>query len=210
MGVLAIAGMLATGCSWFGNTRRSLGERLGRIFRPKPTVFLPEPIQDYRVPPLDTEGWGDEGEIGRMEIVGSGPSDPSGSIPYGSRPGYQWEIDGSAAPVAESRLLTVRFGYDRHDLTPEARQILDENAAYLLANRNVRVLIEGHCDERGTIEYNLSLGQRRADAVREYLISKGVPPQRLEAISHGEWRPIDPGHGETAWAKNRRAQFAAY
>ena len=104
-------------------------------------------------------------------------------------------------------LQTVYFAYDSTDLSDSARRILRNNADWLKAHADVSVLVEGNCDERGTIEYNLSLGQRRADAVRSYLTSLGLSRSRARIITYGEERPIDPGHNESAWAKNRRAAF---
>jgi len=104
-------------------------------------------------------------------------------------------------------LRTVYFRYDSFDLDPETREILRANADWLSGHRDVKVVIEGHCDERGSIEYNLALGEKRARAVREHLSTLGVDASRLRLVTFGEERPADPGHGETAWAKNRRAQF---
>jgi peptidoglycan-associated lipoprotein len=110
--------------------------------------------------------------------------------------------------VLESSLLKdVHFGFDRYDLTPKAREILAQNADLLLTNSRVKIQIEGHCDERGTIEYNLALGVRRSNTTKEYLISLGVSPDRISTISYGEEMPVDPRHNEQAWAKNRRAHF---
>jgi peptidoglycan-associated lipoprotein len=78
------------------------------------------------------------------------------------------------------------------------------------ANPNIKARIEGHCDERGTNEYNLALGDRRANSAKEFLLNLGIAENRLTTISHGEEKPIDPGHDEAAWAKNRRAQFAIW
>ncbi len=106
-----------------------------------------------------------------------------------------------------SRLEDVNFDFDRSDIRPYARKILAENADWLREHRRVKVQIEGHCDERGTVEYNLALGQRRATSIRKYLVALGVRPERLFTISYGEEQPVDPGHSEQAWAKNRRAHF---
>ena len=106
-----------------------------------------------------------------------------------------------------SRLEDVSFDFDRSDIKPDARRILAENADWLSEHRRVKVQIEGHCDERGTVEYNLALGQRRATSIRKYLVALGVRPERLFTISYGEEQPVDPGHSEGAWAKNRRAHF---
>ena len=104
-------------------------------------------------------------------------------------------------------LQTVYFEYDSTDLSDSARRILRNNADWLKAHADVSVLVEGNCDERGTIEYNLALGQRRADAVRGYLTGLGLTRSRARIITYGEERPVDPGHQEAAWAKNRRAAF---
>jgi peptidoglycan-associated lipoprotein len=104
-------------------------------------------------------------------------------------------------------LLTVNFDFDKSDLTAEARAILAENARKLEQNPEVYIRIEGHCDERGTVEYNLALGERRARSVRDYLVNYGISPGRITIISYGKERPIDPGRNEAAWAKNRRAEF---
>ncbi len=105
-------------------------------------------------------------------------------------------------------LATVYFDYDSDELSPGAITALDSNATWLRAHPGVRALIEGNTDERGTLEYNLSLGARRADAVRSYLIRLGIPAAQLETISYGEDQPADAGHDEAAWAKNRRCDFA--
>ncbi|MCG8608255.1 peptidoglycan-associated lipoprotein Pal, partial [bacterium] len=104
-------------------------------------------------------------------------------------------------------LSTVFFEYDKAELTSEARGRLAENARQLQANPEVRILIEGHCDERGTVEYNLALGERRAQATRNYLINFGIRPDRIKVVSYGKERPVDHGHNAQAWAKNRRAEF---
>ena len=109
--------------------------------------------------------------------------------------------------LESSLFKDVNFGFDRYDLTPKAREILSQNAQLLLQHRTIKIQIEGHCDERGTIEYNLALGERRSNSTKQYLISLGVSPDRMSTISYGEEMPLDPGHGEGAWAKNRRAHF---
>jgi len=105
-------------------------------------------------------------------------------------------------------LRTINFEYDSYALTPEARSGLDNNADILKGSSTVRVQIEGHCDERGSIQYNLALGEKRAEAVKRYMIDRGVSGDRISTISFGEERPIDPASNERAWAKNRRANFA--
>ncbi len=104
-------------------------------------------------------------------------------------------------------LKDVFFDTDKADLTPEARDILAANAAWLRQHPTVRILVEGHCDERHTAEYNLALGWRRANAVKNYLVSLGVDGGRIDTISYGEERPFALGHDESAWRLNRRAHF---
>jgi peptidoglycan-associated lipoprotein len=102
----------------------------------------------------------------------------------------------------------IYFEFDQYALGEEAKAVLAKHAAWLAARPAVKVMVEGHCDERGTVEYNLALGDKRARAARDYLTSLGVPAVRLSAISLGKERPKDPGHDEAAWSKNRRAHFA--
>jgi len=101
----------------------------------------------------------------------------------------------------------VYFGFDDASLTRKARQILAEKVEWLRKHPDGEVVIEGHCDERGTKEYNMALGQRRAQSIKNYLVNAGIDPSRLETISYGEERPVDPRHNEMAWAKNRRGVF---
>lgn len=108
---------------------------------------------------------------------------------------------------ARGYLEDVFFATDRFDLSPEARGSLAKNANWLLMYPTVQVLVEGHCDERNTREYNLALGDRRANAVRDYLISLGVDGDRIRTISYGEERPFALGNTEEAWRLNRRAHF---
>ncbi len=104
-------------------------------------------------------------------------------------------------------LSSIYFPYDRADITEAAKSDLAANAQWMNNNANVAIQIEGHCDERGSIEYNLSLGERRANAVKNYLISMGVSPNRLSTISYGEEKPIMDVGNDTAWNRNRRANF---
>ena len=113
---------------------------------------------------------------------------------------------GIEGDVLESKQLKdIYFDFDKYEIRPQDASVLKENAALLMKYPNVKIQIEGHCDERGTIEYNLALGERRANNCKNYLISLGIPGNRISAISYGKERPVDPGHNEEAWAKNRRA-----
>jgi peptidoglycan-associated lipoprotein len=120
------------------------------------------------------------------------------------------ELAGQPTPGTQEDLAVsvgdrVFFGYDSAVLTSEATGVLDQQGAWLRQYPDVIVTIEGHSDERGTREYNLALGDRRANAVKNYLVALGISPQRILTISYGEERPAEPGHDETAWARNRRA-----
>lgn len=115
---------------------------------------------------------------------------------------------GIEGEVFESSLLKpIFFDFDKYDIRPGDAEILKENAALLKKFPNIKIQIEGHCDERGTNEYNLALGERRANSTKQYLINLGISKDRISTISYGEERPFDPGHNEEAWAKNRRAHF---
>ena len=107
----------------------------------------------------------------------------------------------------ESVLKDAFFDYDKSSIRPDAKPNLDENAKWLKANPNAALTIEGHCDERGTREYNLGLGQRRAKAAKDYLVSAGIDAKRIKIISYGKERPFASGHDESAWQLNRRAHF---
>jgi len=113
---------------------------------------------------------------------------------------------GIEGEVFESNLLKdIRFDFDKYNIRPADTAILKDNAALLKKYQNVKIQIEGHCDERGTNEYNLALGERRANSTKNYLLSLGIAADRISTISYGEEKPLDPGHNEEAWAKNRRA-----
>jgi peptidoglycan-associated lipoprotein len=101
----------------------------------------------------------------------------------------------------------IYFDFDKSNLKMDAQEILKRKAAFLKANPNDSVLIEGNCDERGTSEYNLALGDRRANSAKKFLVNLGVAASRIKTISYGEERPLDPGHNAAAWAKNRNCQF---
>ncbi|MCX8038767.1 MAG: peptidoglycan-associated lipoprotein Pal [Candidatus Sumerlaeia bacterium] len=203
--LLLLVGGVTTNCSWLQRMRQTPRQHWWEFWKPKNperNIFYPQDITEPPAPP----------PIGAAAIPGTEtipvepvktPVDVAGTLP---------EAKPLRVPPRGmvTQLQTVYFDFDRFDIKPEARRILDQNAEFLLANPDIKVLIEGHCDERGSTEYNLHLGQRRADAVREYLVAKGVSPDRLQTISYGEERPVDPGHNEAAWAKNRRAQFQIF
>jgi len=129
------------------------------------------------------------------------PGGPGGAGGIGSTnivPGSQQDLEASAGD-------RVFFAFDRSDISAEAREILTRQADWLRRYPNVSVTIEGHCDERGTREYNLALGERRAQAVKNVLVASGIPTSRISTISYGKERPIVVGSNEEAWAQNRVA-----
>lgn len=118
---------------------------------------------------------------------------------------------GGAVPSHDSMagLERIHFDFDQFTLSAEARSVLTQNAKFLKANSGVQAVIEGHCDERGSDEYNLALGESRALAAKSYLISLGISGKRLSVISYGEEKPLRNASNEAAWAQNRRAEFKA-
>ena len=119
------------------------------------------------------------------------------------------DIAGGALGTGEGGpLADIHFDLDSAALGDEARATVERHALWLQGHRDVAVTVEGHCDERGTVDYNLALGEQRARATRDYLVSLGVAAERLRVVSYGKERPLDPGSDESAWARNRRARFA--
>ncbi len=117
--------------------------------------------------------------------------------------------DYGVATAVVPALQRINFEFDQYTLSAEAQELLVSNATYIQANPEQKIRIEGYCDERGSDEYNLALGQRRALAAKNFLVSLGVEPLRLSVISYGEELPLDPTAGEEAYALNRRAEFKA-
>jgi peptidoglycan-associated lipoprotein len=111
--------------------------------------------------------------------------------------------------VAPLALATIYFDYDKYDLKADAMNIMAQNARSLSDHPTAVIRIEGNCDERGTDEYNLALGEKRANAARDYLVNYGVSASKISTISYGESKPVDPGHSESAWSQNRRDDFKA-
>jgi peptidoglycan-associated lipoprotein len=107
----------------------------------------------------------------------------------------------------EKPLGNIYFDYDKALVREDAKPVLETNASWLNKFRTIKILIEGHCDERGTEEYNLALGEKRAKAAMDYLTTLGISSGRMKILSYGKSQPADPGHDEAAWQKNRRDQF---
>ena len=113
----------------------------------------------------------------------------------------------NAAALADLNLQNIYFDFDKSSIRPDAREILKANAEIFTKNGTAQIVLEGYCDERGTAEYNMALGERRAQEAKQYLVNLGLTASRMETISYGEEKPLDPGHNEAAWAQNRRVQF---
>lgn len=105
------------------------------------------------------------------------------------------------------QLKMIRFAFDDYSLSNEAQSVLIDNAQWLKSNPDIKIQIEGHCDERGSEEYNLALGEKRAVSARDYLIQLGMQADRMSVISYGKEKPLNPGHDEKAWSENRRDEF---
>ncbi len=117
------------------------------------------------------------------------------------------EATAREAALKELKLETIFFDYNQWVIREDQRELMTRNAEIIKAHPNIRVLLEGNCDERGTAEYNLALGQKRAEAAKAFLVGLGLDAGRTKTISYGFERPSDPGHNEEAWAKNRRVDF---
>lgn len=117
------------------------------------------------------------------------------------------EEPGAEIAAAAAKLNDVFFAFDDYSLTGEARDILAGDGKIMTQTSKLKIIIEGHCDERGTVEYNLALGEKRANSAKSYLVNYGIDPSRISVVSYGKERPFDTGHDEAAWAKNRRAHF---
>jgi peptidoglycan-associated lipoprotein len=164
---------------------------------PAPGVATPPPPAPVTPPPAPS----------------AGPTPPAPAPPPAAAPAPMPQVATPAPPAlprpsdfaANANLKDVHFEFDRYDIRPEAARILDANATWLKANPRNLVLIEGHCDERGTGEYNLALGERRAKSTMNYLVGQGVAASRITVLSYGKERPLCTEKTEACWATNRRA-----
>lgn len=156
-----------------------------------PPAARPAPAETTRTEPV------------RAEPIAETPTKEVAITPESSR-----ETSQAAGPSdLQAELQKVYFNFDSADLSEDSRSNLSKNASVLAKNPGLKLKIEGNCDERGSDEYNMALGERRAKAAKDYLVNLGVQPDRLSIISYGEEKPVDPGHDEAAWAKNRRDEF---
>jgi peptidoglycan-associated lipoprotein len=137
------------------------------------------------------------------DVTSAPPRDPNAAIP----PAERWNRDNFIPDREALAANTVYFDFDRHTVKASEQSKIEAVAGHLRSNQGDAVEVEGHCDERGTEAYNLSLGERRALAIREYLVNLGIDSQRVHTISYGETHPVDLGHKESAWKKNRRGVF---
>lgn len=135
------------------------------------------------------------------------PQAPSAPAPTPAPPPVAGPVPGTQAHFTQAMQGrdTIFFDTDKYDIDAEDQAALRQQAQYLQQYPNIRATVEGHCDERGTREYNLALGERRANAAKNYLVSLGIAENRLTTVSYGKERPLDTGSNESAWARNRRA-----
>jgi len=159
----------------------------------------------------DWFGWGED-ETTPQELPGGTlppPGDISGGLPgsWGTPGGGLPARQGEWTPVPGVTLPTVYFAYDSSEIGTSEQAKLEYVANYLIQNQQFKLIIEGHCDERGSIEYNRALGERRAIAIRDYLVKLGIQDSRMQTISYGEEKPAVMGSDESAWAKNRRGEL---
>ncbi|HHL42980.1 MAG TPA: peptidoglycan-associated lipoprotein Pal [Hellea balneolensis] len=161
--------------------------------KPKPVEVVEQPAQTQPAP----------------EVFQPAPVEPVEQVPNAPINVYNGPTPGTVADFKYSAGDDrVYFGFDRYDLTPQARETLRRQAEWLNRYPTAIVVIGGNADERGTREYNLALGARRAESTKAFLVSKGVNPGRITTVSYGKERPIDPGSNEAAWARNRNAHSA--
>jgi peptidoglycan-associated lipoprotein len=178
------------------------------------TAILAAGCPKKQTTPIEESVSADQGAGAGTTTGAAGGAKPVEEMPSQQEPFAEEPLsEGSGSDAAGAGgagalpLETVYFEYDSDELSPGALAVLERNAAWMRANSGTRVVIEGNTDERGTLEYNLSLGARRANAVRNQLIRLGIPAAQLETISFGEDQPADSGHDEAAWSKNRRCDF---
>jgi len=179
---------------------------------PVVTQARPGPVGPSATASPDAAGGAGSGAAARTapsagEIAVTRPTPPTETAIAG-RAGASGAAGTAAAASGTSPLKDVFFEYDKAIIGPDQKAVLNDNVNWLKANGRVKVVIEGHCDERGTAEYNLGLGDRRTKALRDYLVISGIAADRISTISYGKERPFVIGHDENAWKMNRRGHFA--
>lgn len=186
---------LTLGCA------RKAREHWWQFWRPKPSIDIVH-VDDQLLPPMEVQPYDEASwEALDPDALAVVPDDMGLPEPEPIRQ----EPEGIIVDLA-----TIYFAFDSYDLSAEARDALDDNARWISDRPDLTIRLEGHCDERGTEEYNFNLGQKRAQSVREYLARQGIGEERLHTWSWGELRPVDARSSEAAWAQNRRVQFAVW
>ncbi|HFE48365.1 MAG TPA: peptidoglycan-associated lipoprotein Pal [Chromatiaceae bacterium] len=149
------------------------------------------------------------GASGGAEVVDgtAGASDQGGAETSGAREQGEWTGNPLDNPDSLLSKRVIYFDFDQSDILPDYVDILRAHVAYLLDHPDVSLTLEGHADERGSREYNIGLGERRGNAVREFMLAEGVPPNQLSVVSYGEERPVALGHDEESWSLNRRVEL---
>ncbi|MBF0328107.1 MAG: peptidoglycan-associated lipoprotein Pal [Nitrospirae bacterium] len=162
------------------------------------------PEQQTDVKPVEKESLSDKSKA--QEQQSPKRTEPD-TIVETQRQKAQMSDSKTAMSELQSRLKDVYFDFDRYDIRDDAKPVLKDASAGLVKNRGIKIIIEGHCDERGTNEYNLGLGDKRANAVKNFLLSLGIPSSKIETVSYGEEKPVCSEAAEECWARNRRAHF---
>lgn len=149
------------------------------------------------------DGSTQEQQASTAQGSGQGAADTQGTTSQADKE----KMAKAQAEAAASSISDINFDFDKYSIRPDAREILKANADFFLKNGATAIVIEGHCDESGTAEYNMALGERRAREVKKYMVNLGIKASRMKTISYGKERPLDAAHNDAAWAKNRRAHF---
>jgi peptidoglycan-associated lipoprotein len=184
---LAIA-LFFVGVGFSGCAKKAVKTEMGAEFPAAEPVG--EPIEEFEIKEEPVE-----------EVALVPTEEPELEV---TEPGFEPAAEAAVAPF---KLKDVFFDYDRHVIREDAKEALYENARFLKEKGGIRITIQGHCDERGTIEYNVALGQRRATAVKKFLTDLGIDPRRISIISYGKERPFCSEHNEQCWQENRRAHL---
>lgn len=144
---------------------------------------------------------------GSKKKVAAADSGTDVSVDNGNNAGMAIDLNGDSDSNRAGALKTVFFGYNSAAVEGDTRDALNNNAEFLKSNTSVKVLVEGHCDERGSVQFNLALGEKRAKSTKDYLVSQGVASGRITIVSLGKEKPVSFGHDEESWSRNRRANF---
>jgi peptidoglycan-associated lipoprotein len=208
---LAIVALLMSVTSFPGCTKKA-GVRNNTMVHPDPKPMVQAPAKAGTDDKWAREGTLREQELRERELreqtlrdqAPRGKASESARRETGAR-----DNEKETALLKDLQIPDIHFDFDEYTIKPENQAILKTGAQAYLKYTQYKLLIEGHCDERGTVEYNLALGQKRADEAARYLMDLGVTKERIRAISYGKERPLDPGHDEMALARNRRDHFVA-